>query len=382
VKLCALIVLGLVALSLGIGCSSPYGHWNEVSMPPEVGRMDSDLARAESRLTPIPLRTAQASTESVAADPPGAVQKAGEISPAAAVAPGVSLIAKPVREHAVEPGRTPSPWQATKPDSRPETRAAPVTEREPSRQPMTVTMETVLGEQPLEESRGGFRLFGWLRGSPDDDGEAADALPEPARPDRESAEAPAQATADAAAEALPVNGERTIQPGMLVRLLVMVVDKPEVDVDEVRVSEDGNLFLPLLREVLIAGRTFDQATAYLTPLYAKFFIRPDVYLHRIPGAETGDSDARGCVTVTGRVNRPGLVMVPAALDLTVSQAILKSGGLNTSAKDRAVRVARRQPDGTVKQVIVDLRSILVGGKLDRDIVLRAGDVIYVPESLF
>jgi len=187
---------------------------------------------------------------------------------------------------------------------------------------------------------------------------------------------------DQLAGAPAVDDTCTIRPGMLVRLLVMVVDKCEVDVETIRVSEDGKLFLPLLREVRLVGMTLDEATAYLTLLYAKFFIKPDVYLRLIPGAETGDSGLHGCVTVTGRVKKPGLVPVPAGLDLTVSQAILKSGGLNTSAKDRSVRVARRLPDGTIKQVIVDLRSILAGGELDRDMVLKAGDVIYVPESLF
>ena len=179
-----------------------------------------------------------------------------------------------------------------------------------------------------------------------------------------------------------IGDKQVIRPGTLLRLLVMVADKREVDVETICVSEDGKLFLPLLREVRLVGMAFDEATAVLTASYAKFFIKPDVYLHRIPGAETDDSGAYGFVTVTGRVKQPGLVPVPAALDLTVSQAILKSGGFNTSAKDRSVRVARRQPDGTIEQVIVDLRSILAGGELDRDMVLKAGDVIYVPESLF
>ena len=182
------------------------------------------------------------------------------------------------------------------------------------------------------------------------------------------------------AEAHAVHDTYTIQPGMPLRLLVMVVDKREVDEETIRVDEHGNLFLPLLREVRLAGMTLDEAIAHLALLYAKFFVKPDVYLYRIP--ETGDADANGCVTVTGRVKKPGLVPLPATLDMTVSQAILKSGGLNTSAKDRSVRVARRQPDGTVKQLIVDLRAILAGGELDLDMVLKAGDVIYVPESLF
>lgn len=179
-----------------------------------------------------------------------------------------------------------------------------------------------------------------------------------------------------------ISDKQVIRPGMLLRLLVMVVDKREVDVETICVSEDGKLFLPLLREVRLVGMTFDEAIAQLTASYTKFLIEPDVYLYPIPGAETGDSGARGCVTVTGRVKNPGLVPVPAALDLTVSQAILKSGGLNTSAKDRSVRVSRRQPDGTINQVTVNLHSILAGGELDRDMILKAGDVIYVPESLF
>ena len=228
--------------------------------------------------------------------------------------------------------------------------------------PMTLRVSIVLGLVALSLASGCRSLSGHR--------DAADR--DPALPGPEASQPLKPAIGD----------KQVIRPGTLLRLLVMVADKREVDVETICVSEDGKLFLPLLREVRLVGMAFDEATAVLTASYAKFFIKPDVYLHRIPGAEPGDSGAHGFVTVTGRVKQPGLVPVPAALDLTVSQAILKSGGFITSAKDRSVRVARRQPDGTIEQVIVDLRSILAGGELDRDMVLKAGDVIYVPESLF
>jgi len=106
------------------------------------------------------------------------------------------------------------------------------------------------------------------------------------------------------------------------------------------------------------------------------------YLPVTEGGQSASAVSLGHVAVTGRVKNPGLVAVPPTLDLKVSEAILKAGGLSTSAKDRAVLVTRRRPDGSIERKTVDLRAILSEGDLASDLTLQNGDVIYVPESLF
>lgn len=181
--------------------------------------------------------------------------------------------------------------------------------------------------------------------------------------------------------------ERVIKPGYRLRVTVIVQDKSEIDLNDAQVSESGELLLPLVKQVRLADLTMDEAAERLTELYAKYFKAPQVYV-QLPFMPAGSSDssgaasAAGYVAVTGRVRNPGLVAVPAAADLKVSEAILRAGGLNTSARDRAVMVTRRRPDGSVERKTVDLRAILSEGDLAADLTLQGGDVVYVPESLF
>ena len=90
----------------------------------------------------------------------------------------------------------------------------------------------------------------------------------------------------------------------------------------------------------------------------------------------------GYVTVLGRVKNPGRVSIPPTQDLTVSGAIQKAGGLDTSAKDTSIRVTRQLPEGRTKQFDVDLRKVGSTGQVREDLILTPGDVVFVPEMMF
>jgi len=86
------------------------------------------------------------------------------------------------------------------------------------------------------------------------------------------------------------------------------------------------------------------------------------------------------VYVIGQVAKQGAIPVPVSHPLTVSKAISLAGGLTPFARHSRVRVTRRTPDG-VKVFTVDVGDVLMG-KLDADVALRAGDMVYVPERVF
>jgi len=90
----------------------------------------------------------------------------------------------------------------------------------------------------------------------------------------------------------------------------------------------------------------------------------------------------GQVTVLGRVKQPGRVNIPPTKDLTVSAAIQNAGGLDSSAKDSAIRVTRRLDDGTYQTMDVDLRAVGARGARANDLILRDGDVVFVPQMMF
>jgi len=82
--------------------------------------------------------------------------------------------------------------------------------------------------------------------------------------------------------------------------------------------------------------------------------------------------------VLGAVNKPGNIDVPNDARITVSMAVSQAGSYTKFASTGRVQVLRHTPGGEVKKLTVDLDAVL-DGKLDQDVQLLPGDVVWVPE---
>jgi len=82
--------------------------------------------------------------------------------------------------------------------------------------------------------------------------------------------------------------------------------------------------------------------------------------------------------VLGAVNKPGNVDVPNDSRVTVSMAVSSAGSYTKFASTGRVQVLRHLPSGETKKITVDLDAVLEG-KLDEDVPLLPGDVVWVPE---
>jgi polysaccharide biosynthesis/export protein len=84
-------------------------------------------------------------------------------------------------------------------------------------------------------------------------------------------------------------------------------------------------------------------------------------------------------TVYGQVIRQGKYEMPNDEDITISQAILRSGGFAQFANVRKVKLIRKTPQGA-KTIIINLDRIMRKGRLEYDVYLRNNDVIIVDEK--
>ena len=67
--------------------------------------------------------------------------------------------------------------------------------------------------------------------------------------------------------------------------------------------------------------------------------------------------------------------------MTLLDAILAAGGPNEFADSAETRVFRRIDSETVL-IPIDLDSLLKGGNLNENIILKPGDTVTVPERIF
>jgi polysaccharide export outer membrane protein len=169
-----------------------------------------------------------------------------------------------------------------------------------------------------------------------------------------------------------------VRPGLNLRIMVLVSGVKEFDETSRQVSARGTLEVPLVGKVEVAGLTLQEVEVLLTERFKEFLVQPQVVVEYVHG-EGSSISPWGYVTVLGRVRNPGKLPVPATRDLTVSAAIQQAGGFDTSARTSKIRVTRQMPTGETRRMTVDLRAY-AKGDLDEDLLLHAGDVVFVPES--
>ena len=170
-----------------------------------------------------------------------------------------------------------------------------------------------------------------------------------------------------------------------VNLIVQVgVASAPATVMNVEVDQKGEITLPyLLKEPIVCdGLTLDALRQKLTKAYLEYLRQPMVTVTFGPFDARGGVSPWGTVTVLGEVNHPGPVNMPSTMDMTVTKVLQEAGGCKPFADKSSIRVTRCERDGTQKRTVVDINEIGKDGRVDKDMLLRAGDVVWVPETWY
>lgn len=139
---------------------------------------------------------------------------------------------------------------------------------------------------------------------------------------------------------------------------------------EVRVSSDGYISFPLLGKVKAEGLTVSELENRLTEGLKRYLKKPQV---------TVFIQEYSTITVTGQVRKPD--SYPLRGELTVIEAIGLAGGFTKIASRNNVKVMRIE-NGEKKTITVRVADISKKGDKTKDISLKRGDIVFVPESLF
>lgn len=144
------------------------------------------------------------------------------------------------------------------------------------------------------------------------------------------------------------------------------------------VTDSGEIEVPYIGRVTVAGKTCRQAALAIKPLLEKeYFFKATVII----GLDTLSTRSRGKVYLMGQVKTQGSMDIPADETLTVSKVILRAGGLADFANRRKVKLVRKKSAGQTETILVDLVEILDKGHTDKDPLIEADDLIIVPERL-
>jgi polysaccharide biosynthesis/export protein len=158
-------------------------------------------------------------------------------------------------------------------------------------------------------------------------------------------------------------------PGDLVRIIVF--QNPDLTT-ETRVSETGSITFPLIGAVDAAGQS---ASALERAIIQKlrdggFVNRPQVNVNVVQFKSIQ-------VSVLGQVNRPGRFPLDQAKN-RLSEVLALAGGILPTGADIITLITNE--NGQDKKIEIDVPGMIQSGDLARDVMLRNGDVIYVPRA--
>jgi len=139
---------------------------------------------------------------------------------------------------------------------------------------------------------------------------------------------------------------------------------------EYRVAGEGTIMFPLVGEVVVANLSPSQVAKLLQERLADGYLRDPYVTVAIKQYNSKK------VFVLGQVARPGTF--PFEGEMNVVQAVTLAGGFTAMARMNSVIVTRVE-EGVEKRIRVPVEQISEG--LMPNFPLKAGDIVYVPETV-
>jgi polysaccharide biosynthesis/export protein len=194
---------------------------------------------------------------------------------------------------------------------------------------------------------------------------------------------PVQTIASAEAALGPTNEERSYVLGANDRITVRCLNADEFPPSPIRIDGDGQVTLPFVGRIRLAGLTVSEAEGQLTSQLSKFILRPQVALNVV------ESHSQP-VSIFGAVNSPGAYQLEGRK--TLAEILSMAGGLRKDA-GRTLKLTRRREWGSISLpsvardatgnftvAEVDIEELVRGNAPAANIEVRPHDVISVPAA--
>jgi protein involved in polysaccharide export with SLBB domain len=145
---------------------------------------------------------------------------------------------------------------------------------------------------------------------------------------------------------------------------------PELNITQT-VRPDGNISLLLVGEVQVAGKTPAAVTDELLRWYKPHLKDPQI-------AVIIRSLYNRKIFVSGQVQKPGLIAMPASM--TLMEALMEAGGFDFAEADEKNVVVIRQKGNIRVACKINMNPSLDGKTIHEPFYLQPKDVIFVPRS--
>ena len=139
----------------------------------------------------------------------------------------------------------------------------------------------------------------------------------------------------------------------------------------VTVQPDGYINLRGVGDVHVSSDTLPQLISTLEAAYSKILNKPTI------SVLLKDFE-RPYFIANGQVGRPGKYTLHG--ETTVAEAVALAGGFTDKSKHSHVVLFRRVSSQWTETRVVDVKKMMNTANLSEDLVLRPGDMIFVPQN--
>ncbi len=165
--------------------------------------------------------------------------------------------------------------------------------------------------------------------------------------------------------------------GPLDNLTIHVWRNPELGAEKIQVRPDGRITIPLVKDMPAVGKTPSMLEEDIRLQLSQYIEDPLVSVIVNEFAGTFSQQVR----IVGATEKPA--SIPYRANMTVLDAMIAVGGLNDfAAGNRAKLIRFDKQAGRQVEYSLRLTDLLRRGDSEANVMLRAGDVIIIPESVF
>ena len=159
------------------------------------------------------------------------------------------------------------------------------------------------------------------------------------------------------------------------QLSVFVYQSPQLSLPSIPVRPDGRISMPLVSDIVAAGKTPTQLGSELAKELTKY-VRDPIVTIMVTGF-VGPLDRQ--VRVIGEATDP--TAIPYRAQLTVLDVMIQTRGLTRFAAGNRAIIVRRS--GRQQETIpVRLSDLIRDGDISQNVEMQPGDTLIIPQSWF
>ncbi len=159
-------------------------------------------------------------------------------------------------------------------------------------------------------------------------------------------------------------------------LSVFVYRNPDLSEGGVAVRPDGRISVPLIEDIIAAGKSPTQLAREIEDRLKKFIQDPNVTV--IVRGFIGPPDRQ--VRVIGEASDP--IAIPFRDNMTLLDVMIATKGLTKYAAGNRAVIVRTEKSGQKLTIRVRLSDLLKDGDITQNVPMMPGDTLIIPQSWF